>query len=239
MPIVYLNIQSLRQDMVLKSVPRSIISWEEFKVLFLSKFCVNPPHVVHTISLENIKQEQGETLRDYIEKFKTAASKVKELKQTSVVDSFIRNMNYQECRDCCKELCNREPMNLFEAYTIASAYIATDERIHAYYPSARGESSLSGRRAMQVDGMDDFRGRGQRNYPTDQRAPHGQIREEPNFTPLTHTPSYVLQQIRTKEFFQPPNPMITPIEKRDRTRFCDYHAGIRHNTDECTSLSTF
>ncbi|KAL8101580.1 hypothetical protein AgCh_033468 [Apium graveolens] len=63
-----------------------------------------------------------------------------------------------ECRDCCKELCNREPTNLFEAYNIASVYIATDEKICAYYPSARGEFFSSDRRAMQVDGMEDFRG---------------------------------------------------------------------------------
>ncbi|XP_074347401.1 uncharacterized protein LOC141686255 [Apium graveolens] len=148
-------------------------------------------------------------------------------------------MNYQECRDCCKELCNREPADLFEAYTIASAYIATDERIRVHYPSARGEPASSSRRAMQVDGMKDLRGRGQRNFPTDQRAVPRQIREEPNFTPLTQTPSYILQQIRTQDFFQVPNPMRTPTEKRDRTRLCDYHARIGHNTDECTSLKYF
>lgn len=87
------------------------------------------PHAVHTISLENVKQDQGETFRDNIEMFKIAASRVKELKKTSAIDSFIRNMNYQVCRDCCKELCNREPSDLFEAYSIASTYIAIDERI--------------------------------------------------------------------------------------------------------------
>lgn len=133
MPAHHINFQGLCKNMVL--LPhRSISSWEEFKVLFLFKFRVNTPHTIHTIYLKNIKQDQGETLRDYIEKFKTTALRVKELKHTSAVDSFIHNMNYQECQDCCKELCNREPSDLFEAYNIAFAYIATDERIRAYYP---------------------------------------------------------------------------------------------------------
>lgn len=35
--------------------PMSITSWEEFKMAFLAMFRVNTPHVVHTISLENVK----------------------------------------------------------------------------------------------------------------------------------------------------------------------------------------
>lgn len=33
--------------------------------------------------------------------------------------------------------------------------------------------------------------------------------------------------------------MRTPAEKRDRAWFCNYHANIVHNTDECTSLKYF
>ncbi|KAK1382820.1 hypothetical protein POM88_020555 [Heracleum sosnowskyi] len=188
---------------------------------------------------ENVKQEHRESLRDYIEKFKTAASKVKELRPTNTVDSFIRNMNYQECRDCCKELCNKEPGDLYEAYGIASAYIATDERIRAYYPGSRSEASGSGHTAMQMDGMEDFRGRGQKNFPSDRRPPPRQTREEPHFTPLNKSPSVILKEIRGHDYFQAPPLMRTPTDKRDRSRFCDYHASIGHNTDECTSLKYF
>lgn len=218
---------------------RSVNSWEEFKAAFLAKFSVNTPHAVHTISLENVKQNPGESLRDYIEKFKAAASKVRELRPTNAVDSFIRNMNYRECKDCCKELCNKEPQDLFETYSIASAYISTDERVRAFYPGSRDEASGSGLRAMQVDGMEDFRGAGQRNFPTDQRVQPRQVREEPNFTCFIKTPSAILEDIRNQEFFQLPTPMRTPVDKRDRTRFCAYHASIGHNTDECTSLKYF
>lgn len=88
--------------------PTSVNSWEEFKAASLAKFRVNTPQAVHTISLENVKQNHGESLRDYIEMFKTNASKVRELRPANAVDSFIRNMNYQECKDCWQELCNKE-----------------------------------------------------------------------------------------------------------------------------------
>ena len=123
--------------------PRSIHSWNEFKTVFLAKFRINVPQAVHTISLENMKQTRGETLRSYIDRFKVATSKVRDLCPAVAVDSFIRNMSYEECKECCKELCNREPADLYEAYSIASSYIATDKRIRAYYPSSRGEASES------------------------------------------------------------------------------------------------
>lgn len=134
--------------------PKSIDSWNAFKEMFLAKFRVNTAHVVHTISLKNVKQSPGESLREYIQKFKAAAFKVKDLRPSNAVDSFILNMNYKECKDCCKELCNKEPRHLYEAYNIVSTYIAIEERIQAYYPTSRGESSSH--QAMQVDGMKDF-----------------------------------------------------------------------------------
>lgn len=85
---------------------RSVGSWEEFKAVFLAKFRVNTPHVVHTISLKNVKQNPKKYLRDYIEKFKTSTFKVRELRPAKGVDSFIHIMNYQVTRNLltCTEL---------------------------------------------------------------------------------------------------------------------------------------
>ena len=163
--------------------PRSLHSWGEFKATFLAKFRINIPQAVHTMSLENVKQTQGESLRSYIERFKTAASKVRDLRPVIAVDSFIRNMNYEECKECCKELCNREPTDLYEAYSIASSYIATDERIRAYYPSSRGEASGSHQKTLIVEEMEDFRGRSQGNSPETAGLPFAP-REKNRILPL-------------------------------------------------------
>nr|GEY30873.1 reverse transcriptase domain-containing protein [Tanacetum cinerariifolium] len=36
--------------------------------------------------------------------------------------------------------------------------------------------------------------------------------------------------------FQPPPPMITPVEKRSSNKFCDFHNDKGHSTDECMQL---
>nr|GEW29556.1 reverse transcriptase domain-containing protein [Tanacetum cinerariifolium] len=36
--------------------------------------------------------------------------------------------------------------------------------------------------------------------------------------------------------FQPPPPMVTPVEKRNGNKFCDFHNDKGHSTDECMQL---
>nr|GEV71311.1 reverse transcriptase domain-containing protein [Tanacetum cinerariifolium] len=54
------------------------------------------------------------------------------------------------------------------------------------------------------------------------------------FTPLTRTPKEILMAEANK--FQPPPPMVTPVEKRNGSKFCDFHNDKGHNTDECMQL---
>nr|GFA33173.1 reverse transcriptase domain-containing protein [Tanacetum cinerariifolium] len=54
------------------------------------------------------------------------------------------------------------------------------------------------------------------------------------FTPLTRTPKEILVAEANK--FQPPTPMVTPIEKRNSNKFCDFHNDKGHSTDECMQL---
>nr|GFB91773.1 reverse transcriptase domain-containing protein [Tanacetum cinerariifolium] len=54
------------------------------------------------------------------------------------------------------------------------------------------------------------------------------------FTPPTRTPKEILAVEANK--FQPPPPMVTPVEKRNGNKFCDFHNDKGHSTDECMQL---
>nr|GEU65261.1 RNA-directed DNA polymerase, eukaryota [Tanacetum cinerariifolium] len=54
------------------------------------------------------------------------------------------------------------------------------------------------------------------------------------FTPLTRTPKEILAAEENK--FQPPPPMVTPVEKRNGNKFCDFHNDKGHSTNECMQL---
>ncbi|GJR55464.1 reverse transcriptase domain-containing protein [Tanacetum coccineum] len=63
---------------------------------------------------------------------------------------------------------------------------------------------------------------------------HKQEKRSDRFTILTKTPKEILALEKGK--FKAPPPMITPVEKRNANKFCEFHGEVGHNTDECNHL---
>ncbi|GKB79949.1 hypothetical protein Tco_0946844 [Tanacetum coccineum] len=59
-------------------------------------------------------------------------------------------------------------------------------------------------------------------------------RKQDRFTLLTKTPKEIMALDKGK--FKPPPPMTTPVEKRNASKFCEFHGEVRHTTDECMHL---
>ncbi|GJT05988.1 reverse transcriptase domain-containing protein [Tanacetum coccineum] len=59
-------------------------------------------------------------------------------------------------------------------------------------------------------------------------------RKQDRFTLLTKTPKEILAL--DKGEFKPPLPMTTPVEKRNASKFCEFHGEVGHTTDECMHL---
>ncbi|GKA60386.1 reverse transcriptase domain-containing protein [Tanacetum coccineum] len=54
------------------------------------------------------------------------------------------------------------------------------------------------------------------------------------FSLLTKTPKEIF--VLEKRNFKAPPPMVTPVEKRDPSKYCDFHSDTGHNTNECMQL---
>nr|GEU32716.1 reverse transcriptase domain-containing protein [Tanacetum cinerariifolium] len=59
-------------------------------------------------------------------------------------------------------------------------------------------------------------------------------RKQDRFTLLTKTPKEILALDKGK--FKPPPPMTTPVEKRNASKFCEFHREVGHTTGECMHL---
>nr|GEX98228.1 hypothetical protein [Tanacetum cinerariifolium] len=59
-------------------------------------------------------------------------------------------------------------------------------------------------------------------------------RKQDSFTLLTKTPKEILALDKGK--FKPPPPMTAPVEKRNTSKFCEFHGEVGHTTDECMHL---
>ncbi|GJZ03923.1 hypothetical protein Tco_0537198 [Tanacetum coccineum] len=59
-------------------------------------------------------------------------------------------------------------------------------------------------------------------------------KRQDRFGLLTKTPKEILALDKGK--FKPPPPMTTPMEKRNASKFCEFHGEVGHTTDECMHL---
>ncbi|GJW39187.1 reverse transcriptase domain-containing protein, partial [Tanacetum coccineum] len=63
---------------------------------------------------------------------------------------------------------------------------------------------------------------------------HRSDRKPNRFSLLTKTPKEIFALEKGK--FKAPPPMVTPAEKRDPNKYCEFHADTGHSTDECMQL---
>nr|GEZ06285.1 reverse transcriptase domain-containing protein [Tanacetum cinerariifolium] len=142
-------------------LPESIDCYKDLKAAFLAYFMQQKKYVKDPVEIHNIKQREGETLEDFMEREAAAASKKK----------------------------------------------------------GHGSWKPHDQPKKHADKRPDFRGHSRDGRGTNR------------FTPLTRTPKEILATEANK--FQPPQPMVTPVEKRNSSKFCDFHNDNGHSTDEC------
>nr|GEU64328.1 reverse transcriptase domain-containing protein [Tanacetum cinerariifolium] len=167
--------------------PESIDSYKDLKAAFLTYFMQQKKYVKDPVKIHNIKQKDGETIEDFMERFKVEIGRTME-----------------------------EMMITTTAFVRGEAVVASKKKGQTSW-KAHDQS-----KRQNSDKRSDFRGHS--------REGRGSNR----FTPLTRTPNNFLAAEAGK--FQPPPPMVTPVEKRSSIKFCDFYNDKGHSTDECMQL---
>nr|GEW59035.1 reverse transcriptase domain-containing protein [Tanacetum cinerariifolium] len=197
----------------------SIDSYKDLKAAFLAYFMQQKKYVKDPVEIYNIKQKDGETIEDFMERFKVETGHMKGAPECMWISRFLHGVNNLELT---KRLNEHVPNTVEEMMITTTAFI-------------RGETTVTSKKK----GHTSWRTQDQSKRQTSEKMFdfQGQPREEKGssrFTPLTMTPKEILA---TKAgMFQPPPPMVTPVEKRSSNKFCDYHNNKGHSTDECMQL---
>ncbi|KAK1353318.1 hypothetical protein POM88_052453 [Heracleum sosnowskyi] len=241
---------------------RSLDSWAEFKRAFLNKFKANQPHEVHTVFLETVAQRNGESLQVYIDRFKEAVNKVVCVNETEALVHLRRGLNPYECEKYVCKLMEVQPTTLARAYDLASQAINEMESLSVlkqsrapppppprqpYFQREQYTFSHTQKPVPIQHQVQTTHGPGPvREAPATVRdrlgppvPPRPEKRPEPNWTILSMPRSAILREIKGKPFFQPPQPMWTAPDDRNKDKHCDYHEAHGHTTESCLSLKHF
>nr|GEY15890.1 reverse transcriptase domain-containing protein [Tanacetum cinerariifolium] len=145
-------------------------------------------YVKDPIEIHNIKQKDGETIEDFMERFKVESRRMKGAHECMRISGFMHGVNNPELT---KRLNEHVPKTMEEMMIATTTFI-------------RGKAAVASKK------------KGHTSWRT-----HDQSKR---------------QTLKKRTTFEPPPPMVTPVEKRSSNKFCDFHNDKRHSTDERMQL---
>ncbi|GKC69170.1 reverse transcriptase domain-containing protein [Tanacetum coccineum] len=113
--------------------PESIDSYKDLKAAFLAYFMQQKKHVKDPVEIHNIKQRDGETIEEFIKRFKVETGRMKGGPECMETSGFMHGVNNPELT---KRLNERVPKTLEEMMTTTTAFIrgetaaASKKKVH-------------------------------------------------------------------------------------------------------------
>ncbi|GJY43971.1 zinc finger, CCHC-type containing protein [Tanacetum coccineum] len=100
--------------------PMDIDSYKDLKVAFLAYFMQQKKHAKDPVEIHNIKQKDGETIEEFMERFKVKTGRMKEAPECMKISEFMHRVNNPELTKRLNELV---PKTLEEMMTTTTTFI--------------------------------------------------------------------------------------------------------------------
>jgi len=199
--------------------PYSIDNFDVLSHMFSTHFADSCPHQTTTISFLGIRQEQGEPVRAFIDRFSKAALRTPHLNQEMILQCMALTL---QPGPFANNVYLHPPTSMHELKLRAADYVRMEEMqtLHTKFCNDYAATTTN---------------------PTPQH-PHPDTRprepRQPRFTryaPLTVARSHILDEALQADLIPPPRKTTTP-PNADMTKYCRYHRNHRHTTEDCKAL---
>ncbi|XP_068461731.1 uncharacterized protein [Phaseolus vulgaris] len=199
--------------------PLSINCFDTLIEKFGAQFATSRPHHLTSIALVNIRQEKGESLRMFMERFGKVALGIRNLSPEVTMHHMITTLKPGPFAD---SLCKKPAINLDELRQRASKFMQMEE-LREF------------RNQVRVDGGE--KRVTEKEHPPVARRAREEFRSRKfqQYTPLNANRARVLQEAMATEIIPPLRKARTP-ERADHTKHCEYHKNHGHHTEECIGL---
>ncbi|GKV48039.1 hypothetical protein SLEP1_g54877 [Rubroshorea leprosula] len=205
-------------------LPRhSIDSYSQLAKLFSNKFASQREIKRMATELMQVHQKEGESLRDYMQRFNKATLDIDNVPDTICLSALLHGLKRGRFLD---DLLENPPKTWNEVNDRSASFILSED-----FQSSK-------RRA------DDKQSKGQEQLPRREdkkkqkvNEPWGKPAEFPkyaNYVPLTLPRSQILAQIQ--HWIRRPPPPLHDSPRADKSKHCDYHRVYGHNTEDCQHL---
>ncbi|GKC36899.1 reverse transcriptase domain-containing protein [Tanacetum coccineum] len=197
----------------------SIDSYEDLRTAFRENYLQQTKHIKDPVEIHHIKQRDGESTEDFMERYKAKVLDVEGAPECMRIFGFMHGITHTGLIKCLYE---RIPRSMDEIYRMTTSFLQGE--VAAFSHGQR--KAYSSWKQSKVGNKPNFK-KGFKNKQRPDRKPD-------RFSLLTKTPKEIFALKKGK--FKAPPPMVTPVEKRDPKKYCEFHADKGHSTDECMQL---
>ncbi|GJY13758.1 reverse transcriptase domain-containing protein [Tanacetum coccineum] len=178
-------------------------------------------HIKDPVEIHHIKQRDGESTEDFMERYKAEVLDVEGAPECMRISGFMHGITHP---GLIKRLYERIPRSMDEMYRMTTSFLQGEV---AAFSHGRRKASSSWKQSEGGGGDKPNFKKGFKNKQRPDRKPD-------RFIHLTKTPKEIFALEKGK--FKAPPPMVTPAEKRDPNKYCEFHSDTGHSTDECMQL---
>jgi len=208
-----------------KLPPNSIDSFATLVAKFETQFATSRPHHLTSIALVGIRQENGESLRTFVDRFSKVAMSIRNLIPDVAMHHMLTTLRPGPFAD---NLCMQPTDSLDELRKRAAKYMQLEE-LREFRNQARAE----------VGGEKNKEEKDRQGRPSQRNDRRRENRDRPirflRYTPLTTKRGRILDEALSVELIPPPRKVASP-NNVDRRKQCQYHQNAGHSTEECQAL---
>ncbi|GKB71793.1 reverse transcriptase domain-containing protein, partial [Tanacetum coccineum] len=188
----------------------SINSYDDLKKAFLENYLQQKKCIKDPIEIHNIKQRDGESIEEFMRRYKLECRDVKGAPKCMKISGFMHIITNPEL---IKRLHDKIPKSVDEMMRVTTVFL----RGEVAASIRKRKKSFPSSKQQKAGQKQNFKKGGFRNQERSER-------KQDRFTLLTKTPKEI------------PPPMTTPVEKRNASKFCKFYGEVGHTTDECMHL---
>ncbi|GKV35996.1 hypothetical protein SLEP1_g44183 [Rubroshorea leprosula] len=219
--------------------PNSINAYAELATSFATKFSSRRLIKKTTPELMRITQREGESLKNYMNRFNDAMLEVNAFDEAVGVTVVMQGLNHDRFRD---NLVKNTPTTFDEVNQRSLKFIKAEEYVLSKpQPPKEARTPIWRDESQSRKKFKPTQNRGPIPVPKLDRPSSSTLQTRPtppSWTSFTIPRSQILMQIKNKMEMRRPHPIQSPAASRDHTRYCDFHQDHGHTTEECKSLKS-
>ncbi|XP_034699385.1 uncharacterized protein LOC117924780 [Vitis riparia] len=204
----------------------SIDNFRDLSEVFVGQYLCSARHKQNISTLQNLKMQENETLREFMKRFGQAVLQVESYNMDAILQIFKRSIS--SGTTFFESLAKKPPTTMDELFRRASKYSMLEDDIRA----ATQQVLVTGQ-TTKNEATKSFKAP---NHPGSSNRGQEERRPPPIRTPLTMSCKKLLPIIRNLTGFRWPVPIRSNPLERDCNKRCDYHKDHKHTTETCISL---